>query len=857
MIVKPAVFKTERARLFVPALLLVGGVGLIALAFLVDIAGFSEPGFGVSQKQMVVIGGAAVFLGVAMLFAGDRIRDELLGAGSAEAQAEALVSRADVAMGAAAFTLAFLAAVFYFHAAQAGDSSLFYAATVAQSSGLAGLAFTYGFLYGTVAALSYALFRLGMGRFLAGLASLALVMSPVHLHNLIPSIFRDYLKAPFILAVFLIMGLLVVRPYQRNLVFALAALGGVVIGVGAWFRPDVLIAAPPFGVTLIFFLPGSIKDGLKERLIAAGIFMVTVAWFSLPMLTSPSIGPMNALSGFMAPNNARLGVTDTAYDWGYLKTDEFVMANSYAQAEAAAPQGRFTFAQPEYLRVASKNIRLIVTNFPADMLARTYASVSKVLELPFAYQQPPFAVSNHLIRLIYSWRSVLIGLLGGAGLILTVICLLIICARSLRQAIFCFLFLVYFAGYPVLQFQGRHYFHLEFIGLWSLGFLAQALVSSAGWLKRGQWQQDVPWLRVAVFTLGSSVLVFGSLAAARAYQSKRVEHIVKSYTEAEVESLPLLKLPAGKGKVLVTSPRLAKPPKGALAVDFLAAEFVRKDGQPTVWPTLWYEKKTKGPGRPGFSRALQIELPRHGARRVFFPAINYRSSMLGGTTRFKGIMLSAAEAGTLKTLKRIKDTSALPMLLTITIPPSGGRSALAQHITRWEREGLYTVPEVPKLEADSLLQRPYRPLTSRDVVFKAAIVRLNGRGLVVSGYANPQRDPYNRPILDRSRSRLAGVIGGAVSVGVIDTDLLFTRPVKLKQGAYFIASGVCRIGGVTFGLVSDGQMAGQVSVTSPGPFRVVIKVPRSGNYSLGMANNLDGYTSLENRLTVDRLGWVD
>ncbi len=35
--------------------------------------------------------------------------------------------------------------------------------------------------------------------------------------------------------------------------------------------------------------------------------------------------------------------------------------------------------------------------------------------------------------------------------------------------VFC---IVYFGGYPVLQFDPRHYFYLEFMHLWCLGFFA-------------------------------------------------------------------------------------------------------------------------------------------------------------------------------------------------------------------------------------------------------------------------------------------------------------------------------------------------------------------------------------------------
>ena len=46
------------------------------------------------------------------------------------------------------------------------------------------------------------------------------------------------------------------------------------------------------------------------------------------------------------------------------------------------------------------------------------------------------------------------------------------CAASLRLGLFLVFFLAYFGGYPAIQFQERHYFHLEFMGLWAIAFVA-------------------------------------------------------------------------------------------------------------------------------------------------------------------------------------------------------------------------------------------------------------------------------------------------------------------------------------------------------------------------------------------------
>ena len=58
-------------------------------------------------------------------------------------------------------------------------------------------------------------------------------------------------------------------------------------------------------------------------------------------------------------------------------------------------------------------------------------------------------------------------------------------AYELRVALFLLFFLMYFGGYPAIQFAARHYFHLEFITLGALGLLLQGLLVRRGERDRG------------------------------------------------------------------------------------------------------------------------------------------------------------------------------------------------------------------------------------------------------------------------------------------------------------------------------------------------------------------------------------
>ena len=60
--------------------------------------------------------------------------------------------------------------------------------------------------------------------------------------------------------------------------------------------------------------------------------------------------------------------------------------------------------------------------------------------------------------------------------------------------------------------------------------------------------------------------------------------------------------------------------------------------------------------------------------------------------------------------------------------------------------------------------------------------------------------------------------------------------------------------GLTIGLLNKGEWAAQLNVTEPGPFTVVIAPPRSGVYSVLLANALSG--SLDTSIAITKLGIV-
>jgi hypothetical protein len=167
---------------------------------------------------------------------------------------------------------------------------------------------------------------------------------------------------------------------------------------------------------------------------------------------------------------------------------------------------------------------------------------------------------------------------------------------------------------------------------------------------------------------------------------------------------------------------------------------------------------------------------------------------------------------------------------------------------------IYTVPSHPEVNLlEKILHANISPLSHSDVDFKADIVKLDANKWSIRGYA-----AY--PCADgkcQNEKRLAPKVSAVDYIIEVDTDLVRTKKIKQLKGNYFIAQGKLYAGGVTFGLIKDGMTAGTITITKHGPFTVIIEVPEDGLYWVGIANELDWFTSLENRFEMNRIGWVE
>jgi hypothetical protein len=521
----------------------------------------------------------------------------------------------------------------------------------------------FGLLFAIVIALSYGIFRLGTNQAIAAICACALAMSPTHLLNL-PHL-RDYAKAPFTLALILILGLLVTRPVRQRTVLLLALAYGIVLGVGYGFRTDFLVALPVLVFVLFAFLEGRLTGRLGLKAAASALFLATFFLVSWPVLSSViHSGGCQwhvALLGLQSTFDEPLGIVPAPYDFGHVYADGYVIrgVQGYArrtEAEAPVP----VYCSHAYDVYSGRLIRDIFVAFPADLITRAYASVLQVVELPFTALAPPM---TGWAPSLYNARRLALDHRRHIGLLIVTMALLVVSAVSVRLGLFFVFCLGYFAGYPALQFQGRHYFHFEFITWWAVAFLLGQIGPAFRYVRAGlpTWTLlRPPLVRAAGLAGLTASLSICALVAARFYQEGQARRLLNMYVAAAKEPID---------------------PAAALSIplDGLWPQFVEVDlDQPACAPSPAVTFHYDAVPDADFTRRITIarQAPAAGPTKIFLPVFE----------RYRGLDVSGAAPGCLVGAYRFTDLKSFPLLLGATLPPGWTSLPLYQRLA-WERRG--------------------------------------------------------------------------------------------------------------------------------------------------------------------------
>ena len=520
----------------------------------------------------------------------------------------------------------------------------------------------FALLFATTAAALYALFRLAAGPALAVIGAVAVSASEYNRAYLL--ILRDYTKAPFTLVLLVLLGLLVLRRPTRARLIAVAAAYGAILGIGYGFRPDFMGDVPPFFVALFLFLPGGILRhiGLKAAAAAACVAaFLAAAWPVVSTLDQSRAGcqwHVVAL-GFARQFDEPLGVEPAPYEASREYLDEWLYTEVTSYAARVHPRiGHIEFCSPAYGTATREYIADAAAHFPADIVVRAYASVLRIVELPFTRRpgNDDPAPDPHRER----YRI---------GLVLAAAAIVAVTAVDARVGVFLIFFVLYFCGLPGSQFDPRHFFHLEFVPWWAAILLAQMAIAFFATAPgdRSAWRDAAAVARALGVLAASVVLLAIVLVIARAYQQRAARTLLGGYEAAPREPIAF-DAAAGSAEGVRAAPHTDPETADFIAVD---VDLSRCGAQASV------AFRYLTPARRAYSREFAIAAAARvpGLTQIFMPIYD----------DFGRVEFAGAPPGCIAGLYHIRDAARFGLLLEAELPPGWRRAPLYQRFAAPER----------------------------------------------------------------------------------------------------------------------------------------------------------------------------
>ena len=718
-----------------------------------------------------------------------------------------------------------------------------------------GLLPLYALLYGITVVLAFAVFRQAMSLPLAAAASLLLAFSTLHLNNL-PHL-RDYAKAPFVLALVLCALRAVLGPVSVRRTLALAAGAGLVTGIGIGFRNDLLVAIPAMAGVFLLFVPGSLREQWTLRAGAVAIYAIAVYAAMFPMSSVYKTGgggstPHLILLGLTPEFSAGLGVDNSRlYELGFEYRDELALAIIDNYSDRQLGDHRFLeMYGADYDRTAGRVLADYARDFPADLLARVYASAVRITQLPHLESTAAVVVPDFIPE---PWKGLLLfktkalRVLGSWWPWPLAVGITVLAFANLRLGLAAVIGIGYLSGYPALQFQERHFFHLEFVSWLVIGF-----VISSGWhaalaaVQREARERFVALLpdrplRSAIAVLVAvavlAIIIVTPLWVLRRYQAAHVTTLLHDVARADRTAVPLAPVTTGDSTMFPMPAAVdGLPVDGGIHSRYVAADL----GGPgcdalRVNVTQRYRAASIG---YDFSHRTVVDIPLSDTpTRIVFPAYfrNPRSTAtLDEPMAFAGLEVPTAQAGCLAGASLVAPPQ-WPALLDLRLPPDWERVTPYATISgvegRQNPARTYTVPDdLSRSAARRALAASPALFTEGDILKVSPTFQMHGGEWRADG------------------------VGGVGGRGPL-LYLVEMKPRRIEKGTAFIAEGTIEKGGVTFGLVADDEWKVQLHVRQTGDFSVVIVAPDTRNYKVVFANNLLGM-SLRNRVTLRRVGLV-
>jgi hypothetical protein len=671
-----------------------------------------------------------------------------------------------------------------------------------------GLTPLFGTLFGLTLCAVYGLFRLAVGAVVGLIGVVPLAISAHHLGYL-PQL-RDYAKAPFILMLILVTASLAMPPSRPRRSLLFAATFGLILGVGFGFRNDLLIAVPPFLVTVALLTPGPSTGHLRLKAGCVALAFVTFIVSAWPILAAYGSGSNTghvAVLGLTTTFDAPLGVTRPAYGLGSRYLDGY--AATVINMHSRLRSGRFVdYMSAGYDAAAVALLVDVARHWPADIAARGLASVTEVLDFPFTIgthtPTVPRGVSATWLLTIYEWQQSALRLLTGLGPLLACAVIIVVGSRDVRAGVALLLFVLYYCGYPSVQFHARHFFHLEFIAWWALVFvLAAAGRPLWRWVKEGSGRRvSAVEMRNALIAAAAVVaLTVVPLTVLRVYQQRHLVAFFDDYLQSPRKPSTLSWTPrAGRTLVAVDGLWAGLSPGDPFGARYLVAEFGSDQCAAADLPVIVKYDATEDSA--DFSFVTRMPIDSAGPTFGFVPAYSN-----GPWSRFAGFSLPQGYEACLKSVSVIEDTSRIPVLVELTLTPAWRSASLFQRLAKAESERhlalVRTVPEDLVSPTDGSVS-PVVALSSDSVAPGVAVDAAHRRWFSTA------------PIRVVTPQQL----------------LVHFPPQTVDAGLVLRAQGVLRRGGLRIGTTQNERFVDSRAITMPGPFTVLIGVPSPGVYAV-------------------------
>ncbi len=566
------------------------------------------------------------------------------------------------------------------------------------------LLYLFGAVSSGIAVSAYLFFRVTLNRASAVVGTVLWLCSPVQLYE--ASNFRDYFKALFLFAGFMVLGIMARYALRSRTLIGLAAFLGVFIAVGMRFRDDVITLLPLSLIVVAFFTAGPLRATWKRRAGACTALLaafVAAGWPYLQRLENEgTYSAIYASMGFTQEFEERLGLGGVPYDLGPVWNDGLTFATLHSFGQRLGLHAPFYEPSRAYDAIASAYLREVLHTFPADRLRFAYASVRQNLnEMPF-WQQGMYvdhpAIMIPPILTLHQWRWRVLGWIQGWGVLIALLAILALSAWNLRLGLAALVSVLYIGGYSSLQYDVRHAFHTEILLWWSLlllitlGVCAYRAIRKTGTLP---WR---PMLRRSAVTGGVLVLGLGiPLALAQAWQHRTVGTLYAQlfsipWTPVATAVQPSKSAERMQGSVLLPVPGLGEgplntPPEDPFSVrsDYLAIELQGTGERIPV--RLEYERNMNF---AGFSRDFVLPAGANGGAGstfLFTPVYTVQKQGKPMST-FQGIALRQKDVQHVRAIYRTSDTGPLKLWPTVFLDAAWKKAP--RHLTWQKRPKLWT-----------------------------------------------------------------------------------------------------------------------------------------------------------------------